>query len=411
MHTRGVIEVARRALADTPVVLIHGARQTGKSTLARAIAEGQPPRRYLTLDDAGVLSAATTDPQGFLAGLEGPVVLDEVQRAPGLFPAIKAAVDRDRTPGRFLLTGSANVLLLPRISESLAGRVQIVTLWPLSQGEIQDRPGGFIDAVLARRLAALPPAERGPALPERVARGGFPEPLTRKESDRRSGWFGAHLTTILQRDVRDLANIDGLTELPRLLKLLASRVSGLLNFADLSRGLSIPQTTLKRYFSLLETTFLVVLLPAWSASTGLRLTKSPKILLADTGLAADLLGLDGRRLAAEPAAMGPLLENFVALELLKQAGWSRTRVGLFHFRTANGRAVDIVLEDAAGRIVGIEVKSAATPSAGDFAGLHSLREAAGERFVRGVVLYGGQEAVAFGKDMHALPVRTLWDTA
>ncbi|MEW6638365.1 MAG: ATP-binding protein, partial [Actinomycetota bacterium] len=350
MYRRNVADLLDEALADSPVVLLNGARQTGKSTLVRSSMIRGFSGRYLTLDDAGILSAAATDPAGFLAGLGRPVVLDEVQRAPDLFLAIKAEVDRDRRPGSFLLTGSANVLLLPRLSESLAGRMEVHTLWPLSQGELEGVREGFVDAAFS---GGAPPvsleAEDPPRLFERVLRGGFPEVVGRESPARRRAWFDSYVTTILQRDVRDLANIERLAEMPRLLSLLATRASSLLSYSDLSRAAAMPQSTLKRYMALLETVFLVQTLPAWSANLGKRLVKSPKSIVCDTGLAAHLQGVDAQRLSAEPVLAGPLLENFVAMELKKQITWSETRPSLYHFRTQAGREVDLVLEDAAGR--------------------------------------------------------------
>ena len=409
MLIRNILPCLNAALSDTPVVLVQGARQTGKTTLAKALSNHQSSRRYLTLDDPTILSAAVSDAPGFIAGLDQPVVLDEVQRAHGLFMAIKAAVDRNRTPGRFLLTGSANVLLVPKVSESLAGRMELITLWPLSQGEIEGHAEKFIDAVFEARLPSLPTAPTNTAtMIERIARGGYPEPITRPLGQRRAAWYASYLSTILQRDVRDLANIEGLADFPRLLGLIASRTSGLLNFADLSRSLSIPQSTLKRYFALLEATFLVVTIPAWSSNQGLRLTKAPKIMLADTGLACHVLGMDNARLKADGQGRGALLENFVAMELVKQATWSKARPKIFHFRTVQGREVDLVLEDTSGRLVGIEVKSASGVGSSDFAGLRTLQESTGDKFVRGIVLYDGTEVVPFGKGMAAMPLSALW---
>lgn len=395
------------ATRDTPVVLLHGARQTGKSTLVKQI--GGAARAYVTLDETTALASASHDAASFLQSFDGPIVLDEVQRAPGLFTAIKASVDRDRTPGRYLLTGSANVLLVPRVSESLAGRVEILTLWPLSQGEIGGRSERFIDAVFGARAPRVPKAERsGGSLSERILAGGYPEPLARKDAARRGAWFESYLTTVLQRDVRELANIDGLTELPRLLALLASRTSGLLNFADIARGLSMSQSTLKRYFALLESTFLVVLVPAWATNMGLRLTKAPKLMLADTGLACHVLGMNAQRMKTDANLRGALLENFVAMELTKQLAWAETRARLFHFRTTAGREVDLVLEDSAGRIVGIEVKAAGSVGDDDFRGLRALQEAAGDRFHRGIVLHDGEEGIQFAPQLMAAPGDWLW---
>ena len=407
MIKRNITPILLEALADNPVVFLNGARQTGKSFIAQQLATGLHPAQYLTLDDVGVLAAARSDPAGFLAGLGGPAVLDEVQRAPELFLALKAEVDRDRRPGRFLLTGSADVLLLPRLAESLAGRMEIVTLWPLSQGEIEGNTELFIDKLFDEKLPVLPPASADrPQLVRRMQRGGYPEIQQRKKDRRQRAWFDAYLTTILQRDVRDLANIEGLTALPRLLALLATRAMNLINFAELSRSSGLPQSTLKRYLALLETIFLVQFLPAWSGNLGKRLVKAPKLMLNDTGLMAHLLGIGSGE--HYPEQIGSILENFAALELRKQATWSERRVQLFHFRTQTGREVDLILEDAAGRIVGVEVKAAATIRSDDFKGLRALAGELGERFHRGVVLYTGTERIPFGEHLHALPVENLW---
>ncbi len=412
MYKRSVRSEVLAALEDTPVVFVNGARQTGKSTLVREIAETAHPARYITFDDATSLSAARHDPAGFLAGLGGPVIIDEVQLVPALFPALKLSVDRDRRPGRFLLTGSANILLAPRISESLAGRMEILTLWPLSQGEMEGLNDNLIDHLFAKGLALAPSLSRNTDsradLLARLVRGGYPEVVGRKSEERRRHWFNGYLTTILQRDVREMANIEGLIELPRVLKLLATRASSLHNLADISRSIDIPQTTLRRYLTLLETAFLLVPVPAWSSNLGRRLVKAPKLALSDTGLLSHLLGANDERLAEDSSLLGRVLENFVVTELRKLASWGRIRPQLFHFRTQTGLEVDIVLEDAAGKIVGVEVKASASVSSSDFKGLRALQEITGERFQRGVVLYTGTERVAFGTNLLALPVASLW---
>ena len=397
------------ALADTPVVLLHGARQTGKSTLAQWLTEEKHKARYMTLDDAGILSAARSDPSGFIHGLEGPVVLDEVQRAPELFPAIKVSVDRNRKPGRFLLTGSANVLLLPRLSESLAGRMEILKLWPLSQGEIEGSKEGLVDALFASELPSLTAARAARSqISQRLLHGGYPVVQDRLSEERRKAWFGSYLTTILQRDVRGLANIEGLTALPRLLSLLAARATSLLNLSELSRSFAVPLTTLKRYMALLETTFLIQTLPPWSSNLSKRLVKTPRLVFGDTGLMSYLLGLNEQRLTEQANLVGPLLENFVVMELQKQAAWSRVRPQMFHFRTQTGQEVDIVLEDPTGQLVGVEVKAASTIYTQDFKGLRALAELTSRRFHRGVVLHTGSESIPFGPRLHALPVSALW---
>jgi predicted AAA+ superfamily ATPase len=396
------------ALGDTPVVLVVGPRQAGKTTLCRLVADRRGAR-FLSLDDAATLAAASADPAGFIAALDGPVVLDEIQKAPALLPAIKLAVDRRREAGRFLLTGSADVLALPRVSESLAGRMEVLTLWPLSQGELAGRREGFIDALFAAANMGLGATGEARAdLVERALRGGFPEAVARGDPERRRAWFRSYVTTILERDVRNLGQIEGLTDLPRLLNLLAARAASLLNIAELSRSVGLPHTTLTRYLALLESAFLVRRVPAWAGNRARRAVKTPRVWIPDTGLLGHLAGLTPARLAEEPTAVGPLLETFVASELAKQLAWSRTRAELFHFRTHGGREVDIVLEADDGRLVGIEVKAAATIGAADLKGLAALREVAGKRFHRGVVLYTGRETLPFGPDLWALPMSALW---
>jgi predicted AAA+ superfamily ATPase len=405
MYERLLNSAIDAALADSPVVLIHGARQVGKTTLASA--RGGPSRRPLSLDRAAVLAAATSDPDGFIDGLEGPVFIDEVQRAPELFPAIKHAVDRDRSPGRFLLTGSANVLALPRLSESLAGRMAICTLWPLTQAEIHGVAGTFVDRI----FDATPPPESSPEAPDiwdRVLRGGFPEAFRRPAADRRRAWFDSFIDAILQRDIRDLANIDRLSEMPRLLHLLAARTGGLLNYAGLATGLSVPQSTVKRYVGLLEAVFLIHLLPAWTSNLSGRVIKSPKAHLLDTGLASALLAVDRDRLDRDGAMRGQLLESFVVMELVKLSSASRIRPRPHHFRTTAGREVDVVLEAPDGRVVGIEVKASTSIDASAFRGLDALAQAAGPRLHRSIVLHGGTEVIPFGHDRWAVPVSSLW---
>ena len=410
MIQRKITPLLLEALKDTPVVMLTGARQTGKSTLVRWLASEGHPARYLTFDDATVFSAARNDPTGFLANLEGPVVLDEVQRVPGLFLAIKAEVDRHRQPGRFLLTGSANVLLLPSLSESLVGRMEILTLWPFSQGEKEGLPEGFINGLFKENLPALTgePTSRSDLLTKIILPGGFPEILSRPLESRRRAWFGSYISTILQREVSHLAQIEGLTALPRLLSLLAVRNSSLLNFSELSRSTAIPQTTLKRYMSLLETTFLIQTVPPWSGNLTKRLVKSPKIFLTDTGLLGHLLGLRANPEINDSPYLGPLLENFVIMELQKQISWCQERTQLFHFRTQTGQEVDIILEDAQGRLVAIEVKASATVASQDFKSIKFLAEEVGKKFHRGLVLYTGKESIPFGPRLQALPVDALW---
>jgi predicted AAA+ superfamily ATPase len=402
---RHLTESIRTALAERPAVLLLGARQVGKSTLAQALVSEGLLDRYLTLDDLTPLSAALADPQGFLAGLQGRVVLDEVQRAPDLLLPLKALVDRDRRPGRFLLTGSANLLALPKASEFLVGRVALFTLWPLSQGEIAGRREGFLSTLFAEEL---PPFQGEGHLPtDLLLRGGYPEAVE-LSPESRGRWFRDYLTSLLAREVRELVQLERLSDLPRLYGLLAGRPMALLNWAELGRSLGLPTTTLKRYFSLLETLFLVRTLPPWEANLGKRLVKSPKVFPTDSGLALHALGLDGARLEADRTLLGGFLEAFVAVELLKQVGYAPMPIRLFHYRSHTGEEVDLLLEGPGGQVVGLEVKARGSVRAEDFRGLKALAEALGPRFHRGVVLYAGRETVPFGQRLHALPLEALW---
>lgn len=398
------------SLGDRPVTLLVGPRQSGKSTLAQAMAAGEHPAAYVTLDDVPLLAAAAGDPVGFLAGLTGDVVLDEVQLVPELFRSLKATVDRDRHPGRFLLTGSAQVLLLPRLSESLVGRMEVLHLWPFAQRELAGATGSFVDAVFDGSVLTAQPQVAGGIddVSARLTLGGFPEVHTLRSAERRTAWFDSYVTTILQRDVRDIANVEGLVTMPVLLRLLAARSASLLNVSELSRSAGIKLTTLNRYLSLLETVFLIRRLPAWSANLGKRLVKSPKLHFVDSGLAAHLMGVDEAGLTASPSALGALLETFVVGELEKDLGWARTRARLYHYRSVDRNEVDIVIEDSAGRVVGLEVRASATPTQTDFAGLRALQKLLGERFVRGVLLHLGAARVPFGERLEAAPLSFLW---
>ena len=408
MYRRFIETPLGDALADTRVVLLNGARQTGKSTLAQRIADARGGR-YFTLDDPAVHALARTDPAALVRGADGLTVIDEVQLAPGLFPALKLEVDRDRRPGRFLLTGSASVFLVPHVSESLAGRIEILPLWPLSQDELGGKPANFVERLFADTpwRTSRYAVDRADVC-RRIVAGGFPEALARSSVERRDAWFRSYLATLMQRDIRDLARIEALTDLPRLLALLAARAGALMNAAEVSRSGGIAHSTLRRYLTLLEAVFVLQPLPAWSTNLGKRLVKSPKIHLLDSGLTAHLRGETDAGALARSAALGPLLETFVVQEVRKQLGWSRTSARAYHFRTAAGREVDLVLEGPAQYVAGIEVKAAAGVDARDFDGLRALAEAAGRKFAGGTLLYLGEHALPFGEKLWAVPIAALW---
>lgn len=409
MKARNLRHYIDIAMKDTPVVLVNGARQTGKTTLVKDVATKRKAS-YVTLDDHADLDAALNDPAGFIAGLGPFAVIDEVQNAPNIFRAIKASVDRDRRPGRFLLTGSANVLVLPKLGDSLAGRMEIVTLYPMAQDELAGRKSGFIDAAFGKRLPvkALTHCDRS-KLVRKVFAGGYPEVMGRAESARRNAWYKAYVSGILQRDVRDISNIADLTAMPKLLAQLAMRSSGLMNLADIGRGIDAPHSTLRRYLALLEATFLHVPLKPWTANRSNRLVKAEKIHLSDSGFAAHLCGIHSAGDLAKSDRFGNLLETFVVGELRKMSGWSKTPIEPYHFRNEKAREVDIVLEDPAGRVVGIEVKASASIGSDDLIGLKQLREISGSKWVRGIVLHSGPAITGFDKDLHAVPMSALWE--
>jgi len=408
MYRRFINNNLVAALGDTRVVLLNGARQTGKSTIAQAIAE-ERNGQYVTLDDPAVTGIARSDPSSLIDAAGDFLVIDEVQHAPELFPAIKIAVDRDNRPGRFLLTGSANVFLLPKLSESLAGRMEILPLQPLSQGEISGVESDLIVSLFSDKTWQVMTIDVNRInVCQRIVTGGYPELVGRSAVERRNAWFRSYISSLLQRDVRDLASIEGLTDMPRLLALLAARAAALMNMSEVSRSSGLAHTTLRRYLSLLETTFILQPLPAWSSNLGKRLVKSPKIHLIDSGLTACLRGETDAGVLAQSPSLGGLLESFILQEIRKLIDFSQMDIKAYHFRTSDGREVDIVLEGQGQSVIGLEVKASANVSASDFSGLHALAETAGNKFQRGVVLYMGDTVLPFGKQMYALPVSALW---
>lgn len=397
------------ALADTPVVLIHGPRQCGKTTLAQVTGRARE-YAYFSFDDDVTLAAATADPVGFIADLPERVILDEVQRAPGIFSTLKSTVDRRRTPGRFLLTGSANVLMLPSLADSLAGRIGILRLHPLAQCEMAERLPRFLDVLFAGGFKAHKAERLGKAIAERIAAGGYPAALARSNPRRRATWYRDYLETLVQRDVRDLARIGSLDALPRLLAFAASQTARLINISDLASPFQLSRPTIRDYVTLLERVFLLEELPPWHSNRLSRLIKTPKLHVGDTGLACALLGLDAAALMQDRGTLGQLLETFVFQELRRQASWHAEDIRFHHYRDKDGAEVDIVLERGAAQVAGVEVKASATVTSADFRGLRKLKDSAGKRFASGVVLYDGETSAGFGDGMYAVPIRALWET-
>jgi len=392
------------ALADTPVVLIHGPRQCGKTTLAQTVKK----YAYLTFDDEVQRAAAEADPVGFVADLPHKVILDEIQRVPRLFSSLKVAVDRDRQAGRFLLTGSANVLLAPALSDSLAGRMEILRLHPLAQCEIAGRDAGFLRNLFTANIKAGRHARLGKDLPGLLVAGGYPAALARSSATRGGEWYRAYIETLVQRDVRDMSRISSLDSLSRLLQLAASQTARLLNVSDLSAPFQLSRPSIRDYLALLERIFLIETLPPWHSNRLSRLIKTPKLHVSDTGLAASLLGIDAQGLAQDRALLGQLLESFVFNELRRMASWQESPVAFYHYRDKDQVEVDLVLERGSRELAAVEVKAAATVTEADFRGLRKIRDATGDRFKAGVVLYDGENSVGFGERLFAVPITALW---
>jgi predicted AAA+ superfamily ATPase len=408
LYPRFAESALAEALADSPVVLIHGPRQCGKSTLAGMLGDRQG-YAYISFDHDVMREAAETDPIGFVDGLPERAILDEVQRVPGLFTSLKAAVDRHRQPGRFLLTGSSNVLLLPNLSDSLAGRMAIQRLHPFAQCELAGKPSEFLDRLFAGEFPIRTVPRLKDELARRIAAGGYPPALERPEGRRRDNWYRDYIHTLIQRDVRELARISALNALPRLLRLAAGRTAQLFNLSDLASSFQLSRTTIGDYVTLLEHIFLLERLPPWHSNQTSRLVKTPKLHIGDTGLACSLLGLDAAALAADRAQLGPMLETFVYQELRRLASWHPQQHDFYHLRDRDKVEVDIVIERGVRQLAGVEVKAAATVTATDFRGLRKLKHTTGKRFVAGVVLYDGEAVASFGDGMYAVPIASLWE--
>lgn len=405
MYERFVEHRVEEALSDTPVVLIVGPRRAGKTTLVRKMEEAG--RTYITLDDQTVLEAARSDPSGFIRGLDRAII-DEIQRAPDLLLAIKKAVDDDYRPGRFLLTGSANVLTLPRVADSLAGRMETLRMLPLSRAEILGKPPTFLERLFAGKLEGDRQAVVGDDLVQLALLGGFPEAIARESERRRQDWARSYLTSVLTRDLRDIAEIEKLTELPKFVRLLAEHSARLVNYSKLGSSINVSYKTGQRYVGLLEQVFLVASLQPWYTNALKRIVKTPKLHFLDSGLLATARGLTFERVKANRDMFGSLLESFVFSEVLKLMTASDLRLAPYHFRDQQMREVDIVLERDDGMIVGIEIKASASVKASDFGGLRTLADACKERFAYGVVLYDSSDLIPFSDKLAAAPLSCLW---
>jgi hypothetical protein len=405
MYERFAENPIAEALEDTPVTLVVGPRRAGKTTLVRKMSDAG--RTYITLDDRTVLDAAQADPTGFIRGLDRAVI-DEIQRAPDLMLAIKKAVDEDYRPGRFLLTGSANVLTLPRVADSLVGRIETIRMLPLARAEIAGATPTFLERLFAGELLGVRQAVVGDDLLRIALLGGFPETIVRESERRRQAWARSYLASIVSRDLRDIAEIENLTELPKFVRLLAERSGRLVNYSKFASSIGVNYKTANRYVALLEQVFLVSTLQPWHTNLLKRIGRTPKLHFLDSGLLAAARGLSFERVNADRGLLGPLLETFVYSEVLKLMTASNLRLTPFHFRDQQMHEVDIVLERDDGLIAGIEIKASATVRSGDFAGLRTLAEACGDRFAFGAVLYDSPDLVPFGDRLAAAPLSSLW---
>ncbi|MFM9872187.1 MAG: ATP-binding protein [Fimbriimonadaceae bacterium] len=384
---RGITSRFSEALKDTPVLVIQGPRQSGKSTLVQKTCN----LPYVTLDDSLALSSALKSPEGWLNSFKEGAIIDEIQRAPQLMRSIKAVVDTDRRPGRFVLTGSANVLLIPKLSDSLAGRMEVFTLFPFSQSELTGQTKTFIDRWLASELK---PGEN-----RDKSTGGYPEPLSRSSASRQKAWFQAYIRALMDRDVRDLAQVEGLHNLPNLLSMLAKAPYAVQNITQLSRDTGIPATSLTRYISLLQAVYLIHPIPAWTALHNGKASKTARLAFVDQGIANYLGGTTG-------SLNG--IEQFVAMELVKEAGWAESEYEVMHFRSTRQYSVPIVLGLSNGSILGITVIDRETPDSSDFDGLRFLRDVAEGHMTRGVVLTQGQTSGFVDETLEYAPLSSLW---
>jgi predicted AAA+ superfamily ATPase len=395
------------ALTDTRVVLVNGARQSGKSTLVRVVAGDRIAERR-DLDRAQDKAAADADPVGFVDSAE-LLVIDEIQRAPELLLAIKASVDEDPRPGRYLLTGSSRLFGMIAAPDALPGRMETVELWPFSQGELDGEPDGFVDAVFAfgpdlRHESSVTRADYA----ARIVRGGLPEATSRDDPRRRQRFLDAYVQSLIDRDVRQLSDIQHKGQLRTLVRLLAARSGTIIASNSLESGLGLSRPTVARYFQVLEEIFLIKRIPGWSRNLGTRATFAAKLIFVDSGIAANELAVSSRALRRPGAPFGPLLESFVLSELARQLTWSQELVDLFHYRDRDKFEVDAVLENRSGAVVGIEVKAASTVGPDDFRGLRRLADRLGDDFIVGIVLYTGTSTLSFGGKMRAVPVSSLW---
>ena len=406
LYPRLIAPRIAEAMADTPVVMVCGPRQAGKTTLVREIAD-RAGLKYLTLDSELALLAAREDPVGTIRGLDRAAI-DEVQRAPQLLLAIKKSVDEDRRPGRFLLTGSANVMTSPAVADSLAGRLEVATLLPLAQREIRGGGANWIERAFGDAIPVVGVPVVGDALVDAVLRGGFPEAVARETARRRTAWARQYVDAMVSRDVRDLASIEKLDHLPRFVRALGHVAGQVCNYTGIAAQLGLDHKTAAKYVGVFEQMYLLRRVEAWAGNRLNRVVKAPKLQFIDSGLLSALLELTPDLVRRERERFGSVLETFVFGELLKHTTTADDYYRLLYYRDHDQFEVDVIVENASGELIGVEVKAAATVGERDLRGLKRLASVAGERFRMGVVLYDGTETLPLGRRLWAAPLSTLW---
>ncbi|MEM1312427.1 MAG: ATP-binding protein [Patescibacteria group bacterium] len=409
---RSITQKLINSLEDTPVVIINGARQVGKSTLVKELIDQSILSEYITLDNLSVLGALRQSPKNFLSRLKHGTVINEIQKSPEVFPVIKEIIDQDRKPGRFLLTGSANIFMLPKISESLAGRMEVITLHPFTQGEILKTKEVFVDQIVEGSISTSSYKDDSSRIIDQVLTGGFPELLSRKPERRRS-WVDNYTSALVQRDVFDISNVQDITALPRILLTLADQTGNLLNVSNMARTIGMKRVTLIRYLAILQTLFLTFELQPYShRNITKRLVKSPKVYLNDSGLASQLLRVDTEKLS-NPVEygiyFGKLLETYIVTQIKRQITWSKSNPSMYYLRSEDGgREVDIVLEYSGNKIFGIEIKATKSPNADDWKHLVWLKEQ-NSHCIGGAVLYLGDQLLEVKEDIWMIPISCLWN--
>lgn len=408
MYRRYCEKKVESALADTPVVIISGPRQSGKTTLAKQIQNHDCI--YITLDDITQYDAAKRDPIGFIRNLNTKrTIIDEIQRVPELFLAIKQSVDENRIPGRFLLTGSSNAMMLPKLSDSLAGRIEVINLLPLTTCEIDGVASTFFEKI----FNGIAPTSRltriRKQLQNKILSGGFPEPLARKTQERRFVWFQQYINSIIQKDMRDLGKIEHIDVMPKLVRLLANQVGQLVNYTEIANKIGIARQTVSQYVSLLEQLYIFEHIPAWHKNENKRLVKTPKAHIVDTGLLCSLRRITNERILNDNQLFGHLLESYVINEIKRLATWQDDSIEYSYYRDKDKVEIDLILENYEGNFIAIEIKASATITSADFQGLRKFQNIVGKQFAMGIILYDGDHMTQHSDKLYSVPIGCLWE--